>query len=182
MKAVKLLMDEHRIIEKALALLETAIKIMEREEGVPREALSRLLNFFSVFADKCHHGKEEEALFPLLEAKGVPKEGGPIGVMLYEHQVGRGYIRAMLESLEVADKDFEAKTRFIENALNYISLLRDHIYKEDNILFRIALEVLDEKDNENLLAKFEEIEETRIGVGVHEQMIEMLSEIEKLLQ
>jgi hemerythrin-like domain-containing protein len=182
MRAVELLMEEHRVIERALTLLELAAAKMERGECVSKEVLRELLNFFRVFADKCHHGKEEDALFPLLEARGVPREGGPIGVMLYEHQLGRGYIKAMAESLDAIEKDSEAKTKFTENALNYLSLLREHIFKEDNILFRIALEVLDEKDNENLITKFENIEETKVGAGVHEQMIDKLDEIEKLLK
>jgi hemerythrin-like domain-containing protein len=182
MRAVELLMEEHRVIERALTLLELAAAKMERGERVPKEVLRELLNFFRVFADKCHHGKEEDALFPLLEVRGVPREGGPIGVMLYEHQLGRGYIKAMTEARDAIEKDSEAKTKFTKNALNYLSLLREHIFKEDNILFRIALEVLDEKDNENLITKFKNIEETKVGVGVHEQMIDKLDEIEQLLK
>jgi hemerythrin-like domain-containing protein len=87
------------------------------------------LKFFQIFADKCHHGKEENSLFPLLEVRGVPREGGPIEVMLYEHQLGRSYVKAMRESLEVFDKILDAKTKFISNSLNYVALLRNHIYR-----------------------------------------------------
>jgi hemerythrin-like domain-containing protein len=67
---------------------------------VTSETLSGLLEFFQIFADRCHHGKEEDCLFPLLERKGLPREGGPIGVMLHEHGQGRELIQKMRESAE----------------------------------------------------------------------------------
>ena len=181
MRSIETLMNEHRVIERALTLLELAIVKMERGVKVSLEALNMLLKFFQVFADRCHHGKEEDVLFPLLEVRGVPRDGGPIEVMLYEHQVGRSYVKALRESLEVLDKYVEAKTKFINNALNYISLLRNHIYKEDNILFKIALQVLTKDDNEKLMREFENVE-NRIGPEVHEQLVKSLDNIENLLK
>ena len=57
--------------------------------------VDHLLEFFTVFVDKCHHGKEEELLFPALEQIGVERDKGPIGVMLKEHQQGREYVQKM---------------------------------------------------------------------------------------
>jgi len=181
MRSIEILMNEHRVIERALTLLELATVKMERGVKVSLEALNMLLKFFQVFADRCHHGKEEDVLFSLLEVRGVPRDGGPIEVMLYEHQVGRSYVKALRESLEVLDKYVEAKTKFINNALNYISLLRNHIYKEDNILFKIALQVLTKDDNEKLMREFENVE-NRIGPEVHEQLVKSLDNIENLLK
>jgi hemerythrin-like domain-containing protein len=174
-------MNEHRVIERALTLLELATTRMERGVSVSLEALNMLLKFFQIFADKCHHGKEENSLFPLLEVKGVPREGGPIEVMLYEHQLGRSYVKAMRESLEVFDKILDAKTKFISNSLNYVALLRNHIYKEDNILFRIASQVLTRDDDEKLMREFEDTE-SKVGHEVHEQLIKNLDYIENLLK
>jgi len=75
MKAIELLMNEHRVIERALTLLELATMRIKREEKVSINALNTLLKFFREYADRCHHGKEENSLFPLLEAKGIPREG-----------------------------------------------------------------------------------------------------------
>jgi hemerythrin-like domain-containing protein len=118
----------------------------------------------------------------LLETKGVPREEGPIRVMFHEHQLGRGYIKAMVETLENLNKDVEAKTKFINNALSYISLLRDHISKEGNILYRIALEIMSESDDSKLLRGFKDIEMNRLGPEVHEQLIKSLDIIESLLK
>uniref|UniRef100_A0A7J3ZJI2 Hemerythrin n=1 Tax=Fervidicoccus fontis TaxID=683846 RepID=A0A7J3ZJI2_9CREN len=179
--SIETLMNEHRVIERALALLELAATRMERGAEVPLEALDMLLKFFQIFADRCHHGKEENELFPLLEARGIPREGGPIGVMLYEHQLGRSYVKAMRESLEVLDKRVEARAEFASNALNYISLLRDHIYKEDNVLYKMALQLLTREDDEKLVREFENIE-SKIGPGVHEQLVRSLNDVESLLK
>jgi hemerythrin-like domain-containing protein len=70
--------------------------------------------------------------------------------MLYEHNLGRSYIKEMRGSLEVFNKHIEAKDKFKNNALSYISLLRDHIYKEDNTLFKMVLMVLTRNDDEEL--------------------------------
>jgi hemerythrin-like domain-containing protein len=60
-------------------------------------------------------------------------------------------------------------------------LLRDHIYKEDNVLFKMALMVLTRDDGEELLRGFEEIEK-KMGAGVHEQLIKSLDNIENILR
>ena len=71
--AVDTLKSEHRIIEKVLDALELAAA---RE--APPGFYARAIDFLSAFADKCHHGKEEDRLFPCLERCGIPREGGPI--------------------------------------------------------------------------------------------------------
>jgi len=177
--AIESLMREHRIIERGLNLLEEVALRMDRGERVDLGVIKTLLRFFKEFADKCHHGKEEEHLFPLLESKGIPREGGPIGVMLLEHQLGRGYIRAMEEALEMEGE--EARRAFIDNALDYVTLLREHIFKEDNVLFSMAQAVISSEDNRKLVEEFESIELERLGPGVHEELAKSLDSIEKAL-
>jgi hemerythrin-like domain-containing protein len=100
--------------------------------------LDQLIEFFIVFVDKCHHGKEEELLFPALEAIGVQRDGGPIGVMLAEHQQGREYVQKMNEAFsQYNEGDRAAATKLAKNARAYIALLRQHIDKENNVLFPI---------------------------------------------
>lgn len=143
MKSLEELMHEHRVIEHSLAVLDTMADRLERGEAVPIEKVTALLDFFEVFAHKCHHGKEEEMLFPELESRGIPREGGPIGVMLYEHEQGEAYQSQLRESL-VNLSDPTAKQHFVQTARGYADLLRQHIWKEDNVLFKMAEEVLTE--------------------------------------
>jgi len=143
--------------------------------------LERIVEFFRVFADKCHHGKEEDLLFPAMEKAGVPKEGGPIGVMLAEHQQGRGFIKCMAEALDRQKKgDPKALPSYAENARNYIALLAQHINKEDNVLFPMGEKVLSKKTQEELVEGFEKIEVERIGEGTHEEFHKLLHHLQEV--
>jgi len=178
--AIEVLKNEHRVIEKALKILERAVNKLEKNNEVSLKIFDDPIDFIKVFADKCHHGKEENVLFPTLEAKGIPKEGGPIGVMLMEHEEGRGYIKALSESIQqYHSSDKTVVNEIVTNALNYINLLSQHIQKEDNILYPMGEEFLNEDDHKELIERFEKIEEERIGSGKHEEYIKLIEKLEK---
>ena len=140
----------------------------------------KALDFFSHFADQCHHFKEEQVLFPAMEERGIPREGGPIGMMLMEHEEGRGHVRSMLAALTLAEARNEAaKDTLLENARAYLRLLREHIQKEDEILFRIADDVIPPDEQKQLLRSFEEHEAKEIGTGVHEKYLKLVEELER---
>ena len=99
--------------------------------------------FFREFADRCHHGKEEDLLFPALEAQGFPRDAGPTAVMRMEHEQGRAAVRGMAESLAAAAAgDRAGLEHWLHSARIYIELLRAHIQKEDHCLFGMAEEAL----------------------------------------
>src|SRR3990172_610209 len=98
--ATSTLRKEHEAILKMLDATEAAAQRLEQGERLRPETLAGLLEFFRLFADRCHHGKEEDLLFPLLESKGLPRSGGPIGVMLSEHEQGRPLVRQMADAAE----------------------------------------------------------------------------------
>ena len=101
-------------------------------------------------------------------------------MMLYEHEQGRGYVRAMVEGLEFAKEDPEAATpALIENAGAYLRLLRQHINKEDDILFEMADEVLTPEEQKDLLREFEEHEAKEMGAGVHAEYLKIAEELER---
>jgi len=174
-KATDALKQEHRIIEKVLAVLEG---LTERAES-PLEIWQKAYDFIRNFADQCHHHKEEKILFPALEKRGIPSEGGPIHTMLMEHEEGRAYVRGVSEALELAKTDPEAATpALFENARAYLLLLRQHILKEDEILFHLADEVLTAEDQKKLMCEFEEHEAKEIGGGLHERYLKIAEELD----
>ncbi|MEL9941068.1 MAG: hemerythrin domain-containing protein [Ignisphaera sp.] len=182
LRSIELLMNDHRVIEKALQLLENSVIKLQQGKNVDRKVFETLITFFKLFADRCHHGKEESAFFPTLERLGIPKEGGPIGVMLYEHDMGRRYIKNLEDSIEkFYSGDASALQDIVENAYGYINLLRNHIFKEDNILFQLATQVLDYDTDRELVEEFERIEEERIGHGKHEELIRSINDLESIL-
>src|SRR5512136_1599035 len=96
--ATTILRKEHEAILKMLDASEaTAFKI-DRGGTVAPETLEGLLEFLRLFADRCHHGKEEDLLFPKLGEKGFPPNAGPVAVMLHEHEQGRALIRTMTDA------------------------------------------------------------------------------------
>ena len=126
------LMDEHRVIEQVLDALEAATL---RE--VPIAFYEQALDFAAEFADGYHHAKEEERLFTYLEERGMPRDYGPLGVMVQEHDVGRAHIRAMRAYL--ADGDIPSLR---QESLAYALLMRNHIAKEDEVLFPMGRAML----------------------------------------
>lgn len=178
LEATKILSEEHRLIERYLVVLEkiTGQKNFAREDV---SDLTQILDFIRTFADRCHHGKEEEFLFPMLEQRGIPKEGGPIGMMLLEHEEGRKYVAGFARALEDFKKGQNTWDQIQENAQAYIGFLRNHIPKEDNILYPQGAEVLNEADDQKLLVDFERIEKERIEPGVHEKFHCLLKELEE---
>jgi hemerythrin-like domain-containing protein len=169
MYATTQLRNEHEGILVILAVLEQIAETSQHGQVVDLADLDAILDFLRTFADRCHHGKEEDFLFPALVAMGLPAEGGPIGVMLAEHAQGRAYIREMGEALARLHAGEDGISLFATSALGYAELLRAHIAKENQILFMMAEHNLAPHIHEQLGQAFERIEEERIGAGAHER-------------
>lgn len=169
MQPTQILMDEHRVIERVLGALEAAAARMSSGAAVRAEFFLQAADFIAVFADGCHHRKEEGVLFPALEAAGIPRDGGPVGVMLAEHEEGRRItrgLRAAAERMQAGDGDAATAARYM--ALEYAALLRQHIMKEDNVLFPMANGAIQGRELTAVTAEFERLqrEETADGVQV----------------
>jgi hemerythrin-like domain-containing protein len=175
MTATEDLRAEHEGILKMLAILTAIIERLRTGEAAPVAELADILEFLKVFADKCHHGKEEDILFPALEAAGLPREGGPIGVMLHEHTLGRGHIRDMGAALEAGGAGLPLA--FAEPAQAYVDLLTQHIAKENNVLFVMAERMLGAAALTAMHEDFERLEQERIGPGRHEAFHKLLDEL-----
>lgn len=178
MKPTDVLKEEHQGIKTGLRILGKIADKLSAGQTVPPEHLEQLVDFIRTFADRCHHGKEEDLLFVEMEKAGVPKEGGPIAVMLLEHDQGRGYVRAMADAIPgYKAGDPAAAQKFAQNAYNYIGLLTQHIDKEDNILYVIADMHLSDEQQDCLLEGFDRVEAERIGPGKHEEYHRMLDRL-----
>ena len=166
---------EHDAILTMLGVLDRISDKLERGETVPPAQLTRIIEFFQVFADTCHHAKEEEFLFPAYESAVIPHERGPIGAMLAEHQEGRGAISRMKSQLDgVIAGRADAVERFILAAREYTALLSAHIQKENQVLFPMGDRALSDERQQELLREFDRLEETRIGAGKHEEFHQLI--------
>jgi hemerythrin-like domain-containing protein len=167
MKATEVLMEEHEVILRVLTALEKALTNIPDGKFNPDFFLDAA-DFIKNFADGCHHAKEEGVLFVEMEASGVPVKGGPIGVMLAEHEQGRQYTRQMREAAERWQAgDTSAIETVKVNGMGYVNLLRQHIQKENNILFPMADRVVPPGKQSVIWERFEQIEREETGKGVH---------------
>jgi hemerythrin-like domain-containing protein len=149
MTPTQVLREEHRVILRALGFLEGAADRLAAGRALPEGWWTRLIDWLRAFADRNHHAKEERCLFPALAKAGVPSEGGPIAVMLAEHVEGRALVQAM---------DTGDAAHRVEAARGYIRLLRDHIDKENGVLFPLTDAVLEETAVRALEREFETVE------------------------
>lgn len=177
------LMAEHDAIERCLEILEVALSRLESGKDAPKKAIPQMADFFRTFVDRCHHAKEEEFLFPLFERKGIPVKGGPIGQMLLEHEEGRGLLKAFGAAAErLGAKDSKAAPELIRAGRAFASLLKEHISKENYILYPMGARLLSKEDEAWLFEAFERLEAERIGEGVHEGFHELIKELESWTQ
>jgi len=178
MRPVDTLMEEHRVIEQVLNCLDRMADCCDAGAPLDLESAASAIDFFRVFADRCHHGKEEDLLFPLMEQKGFSREQGPTGVMLEEHERGRRHVRGMADALkELSLGDLAGKILFVEHARAFVRLLREHINKEDHCLFPMANQALSEVDQDQLARSFSKVEHEDMGPGTHEKYLQLANQL-----
>lgn len=172
MRPTEILSSEHRVIEQVLDCLERIAARAELQGEVDLASARDAVRFVRTFADRCHHGKEEDHLFTRLARRGLPADVGPVAVMLAEHEQGRAEIAAVDEAIDAsAAGDADAPRRFAAHSRAYVELLREHIAKEDHVLFPLAESVLRDDDREAVLAGFAEVESHGPTAHDHEEML-----------
>ena len=181
MKATEQLMEDHEGIKLMLSIFESFNKKALNGEEINLEHLESMIDFIKTFADKCHHGKEEEVLFPAMIDAGMSLEGGPVAVMLNEHDQGRAFVKGLNESFNnYKSGDKTALKGIVDNSTGYIHLLRNHIDKENNILFRMADQFIDPSLHDGIFEAFERIEIEKIGAGKHDEYHKLLHELKSI--
>jgi len=179
MKPTAELSHEHQDILRMIRILGKMADGLEAGSPVEADDLERAVEFIRIFADKCHHAKEEGHLFPEMERAGIPRDRGPIGVMLAEHVEGRKHVAGMAGAIPgVRRGSRKAAETFAAGARGYGGLLAQHIYKEDNILYPMADARLSHDQQMSLEACFAEVEKNIVGEGKHEEFRRLLERLE----
>ena len=180
MTATSKLRSEHDHILAMIACLRSACAAVKSGHSFDAETFQMGVEFIRRYADAWHHAKEEGVLFPALEAAGMPRESGPIAVMLHEHTLGRTYVRQIADNLDAATNgDESAQVTVMRFTLAYSDLLTQHIQKENNILFNMADQVLSPDDQERLEMEYETVipDGADAKTGAHyEQMVTQMCE------
>lgn len=170
MDAIETLMNEHRVIERVCDALVGFADEARRKGTTDKDELGRFVMFIREFADRCHHGKEEDILFTAMVAHGFPRNGGPIAVMLHEHGEGRALVGALAAKAAQDGAWTPADLQEIADAASgYSNLLHAHIHKEDAILYPMAEQHLAPEVMAEVGAACERFEAERTGEGAHER-------------
>jgi hemerythrin-like domain-containing protein len=166
MTPTEILKHEHQVILKVLNRVD---QLAQPGTALDPVELAEIVDFIRTFADRCHHGKEENQLFALMAERGFSFEFGPLAVMMADHETGRSHVRAVAGELEKAQAGLALDEGVVRRNLGaYSELLRGHIYKEDNILYAMADAHLSPEDQQALAEAFEKVE-AEMGEGTHEK-------------
>ncbi|MBS3086002.1 hemerythrin domain-containing protein [Candidatus Pacearchaeota archaeon] len=155
-KAIEMLVEEHKNILRVTEAIERECEQISSGKTVNEDFFTKVIDFIRNYADKLHHAKEEDILFKefLKQAEQGRVHCNPIEQMLYEHDVGRSYVKALEEGVKESNKE-----KITKNALGYAGLIRGHIFKEDNVLYPMSEQALSKKTFENIQKAFTKINE-----------------------
>lgn len=150
-KTTKILVDEHKNILKVVDILENECDAADSGKHIDEKFFRKAIYFIRNYADKFHHAKEEAIQFKELCKDSVQENMhcNPIEQMLHEHDLGRGFVKAMEEGIKARNRQ-----EILTNTREYIQLIRDHIYKEDNILYPMSDDALSKETQKSMLKKF----------------------------
>jgi hemerythrin-like domain-containing protein len=180
MTALDSLVSEHRTIERMLSVFERWARAIRQGAQIDPDAVDRAIDFVRSFADAWHHGREEDLLFPKIEEAEPGTRDSVLQVMRTEHEEGRAAMGAAAEAnAAVRAGDPEASGRLASTLLRFSGLLRDHIFKEDTVLFRMAEDLLSDEELEELAEAFRRCED-QLGPDTPHRYAAVVAELERI--
>ena len=171
------LRKDHDLIEKVIAAMQTTVSLLKDGKKVPESILLPTIDFAKNFTNVCHHGKEEDTLFPALGKAGIPTNMGPIRMMIMEHETTKK-IAEKIEEFAKTYLDVGDPSNLIEGMELYIEHVKAHLWKENNRLFMMADSRLQAygKQVEEALQKTENTKLAELGKtrNYYEKLVESL--------
>lgn len=168
----KILSAEHQNILKVINVLVKECDALESEKDLDKTFFTKVIDFIRNYADKFHHAKEEDILFVELCKDTAQMHCNPTQQMLFEHDLGRNFVKNMEEGLGGNDNK-----KMVENARGYARMIQEHIFKEDNILYLMADEALSAEVQESILDRFKQVE-IKFDAEINQQL-SVVEEFEK---
>ncbi len=173
-RATTILSKEHQNIIRVLDVIEAECNTILSDKQIDKDFFIKAIDFIKNYADKFHHAKEEDILFEELGKDPSQMHCNPMMQMLHEHDIGRGYVSGLEEGINNDEGE-----KVIDNARGYCQLLRQHIFKEDNILYKMADDALSQESQEAILEKFNEVEKVKFGDEHISKYLDLIKEFEE---
>lgn len=170
----ELLRQDHEITERVFAAMDVQFAAAD---GPAPALVGLFVEYVRDYVDRCHNQKEEQHLFPRLERNGLPRHGGPLGVMLHEHEQAREILARLLplgSAYAAGDRSTLAGLRaaFAE----YTALCKEHFWKENDILYPMAQRLLSDAEAAEVVAGIEAVE-AAAGAAARQRYYRMAQEI-----
>jgi hemerythrin-like domain-containing protein len=170
------LLHEHNAILVAMDIIERICEYVQNDREVDVNDISDIIRFLEVYINSCHHRKEQQLLFPALEEVGVTNHNGLIGVLVTEHQMEYDYILQMKDTLTYGEFN---KPLFLDAAAAYVQLIRNHIIRENTVLFRISDAKFSDETQKRLLEEFKNIDNEVIGEASNGRFVQLLKTLKE---
>ncbi|CAK0767059.1 Hemerythrin HHE cation binding domain protein [Gammaproteobacteria bacterium] len=161
----ELLVEDHETTEK---LFDAVSKACASPNGPTRPFIADVVIYLNEYVDGCHNKKEENHLFPILEQRGIPSDGGPLAVMLAEHEQSKRFLAQVTKTGNAyAHGNLAILSDFVAAFNAYATLVKTHYWKENDILFKMAQRTLTDADVESVMAGIVKTE-AALGPNTHE--------------
>lgn len=158
------LMIEHRLIEGMIAVVQRRLERAERNQSIDPLFVDAAVDFVRVYADRTHHGKEEDILFRTLRNKPLSDEHRRLmNELIEEHIFGRETTKALVEAnSRYRKRDIGALAEVTDRLRTLVGFYPKHIKKEDAVFFPAALTYVTEQEDQAMLAEFWEFDRKMI--------------------
>ena len=158
------MMIEHRLIERMIAVTRTELDRFLREKKANPEFIMTFVDFMRTYADRCHHGKEEDILFRELRKKQLSKEHrDTMDQLVKDHQWARGQTKDLIEATEKYAAGDESMFLIIPARLNALTeFYPRHIEKEDRHFFLPVMSYFSQDEKDAMLQEGFEFDQSLI--------------------
>jgi hemerythrin-like domain-containing protein len=177
MQARAPLMIEHRLIERMIGIIKRTLSQIEKKEKIDPVFVDTTVDFIRTYADRTHHGKEEDILFRDLKKKGLSEEDERLmNDLIQEHVLGRKTTKQLIDANDrYRNGDKSALAEIAAHLSSLADFYPKHIKKEDKIFFPAARRYFSEQEDQAMLDEFWEFDRKMI----HERYISVVASFEK---
>lgn len=150
------LMIEHRLIERMISVMQKHIKEVASPTEIDLSIIAQGVDFLRTYADRCHHGKEEDLLFKALVSKPLSDEHKRIlRELMEEHTIARAYVKALdAARAQALQGDSSAYREIVEQVEKIAALYPAHIEKEDKYFFVPIMSYFEQIEQDEMLKQF----------------------------
>jgi hemerythrin-like domain-containing protein len=147
------LMIEHRLIERVIRVMAARVEIMETAKSATPLEVEKIVHFIQAFADRCHHGKEEDILFRELARKEIsPVHRRIMDELIGEHQLGRQLTLAISRAnARYQQGEAEALAEIVDGFRRLVAFYPEHIRKEDKGFFIPIMDYFSREEKDAML-------------------------------